>query len=130
MKQSSGFTLFEVLIALTMIGFTLMAVFGLQLSLSRSTQKGSRLFQRMWQMKKFLRETTIDPPPIGHQRTQLPADPPVQLQYEQYKPKKGSALAQEQDIIIEKVEGKWLGEKESVESLVTIRYRREERDES
>ncbi len=129
-KKAGGFTMIEVMMALAIMGLVFSAVLALQLSLSRITVKSSQTFDRLWNMSLFLRQTSLRPPPLGHRRTKSLIDPSLRLSYERFKPKEASALSELENVVIEKVEGRWQGALQGqFDSLATIVWYKEESNE-
>jgi len=129
MKKANGFTLIEVMMALAIVGFVFSAVLALQLSLTRTTLKSSQRFDRLWNMSLFLRQASLRPPPLGHRRTKSLMNPPLRLSYERFKPKEASALHEIDNLVIEKVEGRWQGAVHGqFDSLATITWYNQDAD--
>ena len=122
-----GFTLIETVLALAIFGMLFSSVLIIQQSSFATLLRSSGKLTRMYLLKNFLVE--IGKAKIEDKPAPTKQDikkPPTQLEYEERKPAKASALSSFEDIVIQKVTATWqAGVRKLSLNLILVRYKPE-----
>lgn len=128
----SGFTLTEVMAALAIIGFALTALAALQIALTRSTVKATKVFERIWTMAHFLNTVqTKDKKELKENKrlTKTLEQPALKLIYEIKEIPKNSSLGDLKNLKIEQVIAQWKGPTREVnDTIITFKYEQQDED--
>ena len=128
-KNSNGFTLVEVLLAMAIIGLVLTPIFAIQLGVWRSTTRSSQLLARIFAGKKLLVDSEFElSPDQREKRVERKLDrPATTMIYELKKIPENSSLKKFKNVLLESVTMQWVDRqgKKRQERLVTFLYKPE-----
>lgn len=128
-RNSSGFTLIEVLLAMAIIGLVLTPIFSIQLGVLRSNSRASQSLARIFLGKQFLVENEFQLKPEDQEKRieKKIERPATTLFYELRKIPDNSALKKFKNILIESVLMQWVDRegKKRQERLVTFIFKPE-----
>ncbi len=133
-KNKSGFTLVEVLLALTIIGLVLSPIFVIQSSVLRSTSKAAQIFTRLLIAKDFLIDQQFEHADSDQAVTteRKITVPPTKLVFSSKKVPDNSSLKKIKNIMVESVAFEWTdaqGRKQQ-QKLVTFSFKPEQEKSS
>jgi prepilin-type N-terminal cleavage/methylation domain-containing protein len=132
-----GFTLYEVMIALAIMGFALAALSSLQIGLMRSVVRATERFDRMRYMNFFWQESRIKEDKDKEKKlTKMVREPEIALSYERTSPAKSSSLykidnLELKGLALERIEARWpIVGGESQDTMISFIYNPERKHES
>ena len=122
-KNSSGFTLIEVLLALAIIGLILTPIFVSQTSIFGASSRTARVFSQLIAAKKYLLDTRLSLEPDAQEfKSEKKIDAArTTLTYQLRKIPETSALKNFKNVLIESVT--WPDAAKKPQRLVTFLYR-------
>jgi|GEM_PF-3163260 prepilin-type N-terminal cleavage/methylation domain-containing protein len=126
-KSNKGFSLIEVMVAVTFMGLVMTAVFVLQGNSIRSINKWARHFDRIMAGMLFMTQTGIEK---SKDATNLVdkklAKPATNMRYQMMEIPETSSLKDLKDVYIERVTLTWQeGKKKKQDTILMVRHRPE-----
>lgn len=130
-KNRSGFTLAEVLVAITIIGLVMTSVFVLQGNSFRSIKIWSQRFERVMAGILFMTQAGIEKEKdVTSLVDKKLATPATNMRYQMKEMPEESSLSRMKDLYLERVILTWHeGKKKKEETIVMVRYRPEVKKE-
>lgn len=117
--MKKGFTLLEVMIALSVIGTAVTVIISFAGTLYSVTKKSARATERIGELKNMLRTVESDP---AAQKKQERGFPVLALTYTKKPVAAQSALADIKNLVIEKIEAQWTDGRKRTDTLYALRY--------
>lgn len=112
-----GVTFLEIMLTIFMMGMILSSAFVAQSTVLQQISQWSRSLRSIFKLRELIVHTTQDRLE-NHTHPKEQQKGPVKLIYTLERPKKGSALAKFEDLYIEQVTSQWLGDEETMVSLL------------
>lgn len=125
-NKSPGFTLVEVMVSLAIMALVLISLLGLEISLTRSTYRATEKLSRIWIMKNYLYDSSLNEPEKKKKQIKKEIDrPKMSLEYQRgISIAKGSVLAEFDNLFINQVKATWVDsrKRQQTDSLVSLKY--------
>lgn len=129
MNKSQGFSLIEVMAALSIVAITFAVIMSFESYLMTSTKRASHRIKRTWAMTDYLYECHNKPAQEfeknqNQKLTKKVTDPELTLSYQRKPIASGSDLEDLDNLILETVEAEWKSQQDNnlQDRLINIRF--------